>query len=62
MAIENRPVSFGYKIAWLAFRSDDTDRVVDALDLTDRRQTDWQSGINSAYSSDAVYVSPPVKG
>ncbi len=62
MSVQNKPVPFGYKIAWLLFRSNDTDLVVDALHLRDTQPVDWQTGISAAYAGQVVYVSPPLRG
>lgn len=60
----DRPVAFGYKMAWLAIRTRDTGGVVEALGLRHVRVCNWRSGLGSAYndqSGDAfLFVSPPV--
>lgn len=62
MTVENQPVSFGYKMSWLAFRSEDTDGVAATINLLNPSLTNWETGIDAAYASGKVYVSPPVKG
>lgn len=62
----DRPANFGYRMAWLAVRSRDTDAVVEALGLEASRPCNWRSGIGTIYDidlgNDHVYVSPPVNG
>lgn len=55
------PRSFGYKCNWLAIRTDDPAKVVEALQLTDARPSSWESGIEAGYIG-RVFVSPPVDG
>jgi len=62
MPVENKPVSFGYKMAWLVLRTDDTDRVIEALGLTNLTPANWTSGLESAYIAGDIFVSPPVRG
>ena len=57
------PRGFGYKIAWLAIRSQEPEAVRDTLGSHgDTRQADWAEGIQQAYSSDWVFVTPSVDG
>lgn len=57
------PVSFGYKMTWLAIPTENTKQVVEALKLTNTKKCNWQSGIETAYSSEnMVFVTPPVAG
>lgn len=49
-------------MSWLAFRSEDTDGVAAAINLLNPSLTNWETGIDAAYTSGKVYVSPPVKG
>src|SRR5262245_28535261 len=65
---DNTPVSFGYKMGWLAIRSTDRDAVVQSLRLTESREVTWNTGIETVYRDfyklfgrfSAVFVSPPV--
>ena len=60
----DRPTPFGLKMAWLAIRTRDTARVLEALGLVDPRPCNWNSGIGSVYddhlSENHIFVSPPV--
>ncbi len=65
-SVPDHPVSFGYKMAWLAVQTRDTQRVIAALGLHEPRACNWQSGIGTVYDGDLgethVFVSPPVNG
>ncbi len=56
---DNRPVSFGYKCAWLAVNDSDVEKVIAALDLVVLRRATWKEGLAAAYEG-YVFVSPPV--
>lgn len=62
----DRPLPFGYKMAWLAVRSRDTQAVVEALELVAAEPCNWKSGIGTVYDdhlgNDHIFVSPPVNG
>jgi hypothetical protein len=62
----DRPVAFGYQMAWLAIRSRDTAAVIDALNLEQIQYCNWNSGIGTVYDArlgqNHVFVSPPVNG
>lgn len=55
------PEAFGYKMSWLAVRSDDANAVLEALALKKPRAASWQAGIKAAYDG-AAFVSPVVRG
>jgi hypothetical protein len=55
------PVPFGYKCAWLAIKTEDSQAVVQALGLQDVRKSGWQEGIDAAYNGE-FFVAPPIKG
>ncbi len=54
-------VSFGYKTAWLAVRTDDTAAVSAALGRRDVANVSWEDGIEASYD-ETVFVSPPTRG
>lgn len=62
----DRPTGFGYRMAWLAVRSRDTEAVVEELGLEAAVPCNWRSGIGTVYDrdlgNDHVFVSPPVNG
>ena len=53
------PVSFGYKCAWYAMRTNDSDAVVAALGMGRTVESTWGKGIEAAYA-DKVFVTPPL--
>jgi hypothetical protein len=60
------PCAFGYRMAWLAVRSRDARRVVEALGLTAVEPANWRTGVGVVYDPELaerrVFVSPPVNG
>jgi hypothetical protein len=58
-AAPNKPISFGYKCAWYAVRTRDTDAVVAALGLVEAAESNWLRGAEGAYA-DKIFVTPPV--
>lgn len=65
-ATPDRPAAFGYKMAWLALRTRDTDRVAQLIGLDGIERCNWSSGIGSVYDgtlgADRIFISPPVNG
>lgn len=62
----DKPVAFGYQMAWLAIRTRDTAAVVEALGLDAPQPCNWNSGLGTVYDArlgqNHVFVSPPVNG
>jgi hypothetical protein len=62
----DRPAAFGFKMAWFAIRTRDTDRLVGMLGLRDPKNCNWRTGIGTVYDDQLgenhVFVSPPVNG
>jgi hypothetical protein len=62
----DKPAPFGYKMAWLAVRSRDTQAVITALGVVDPQPSNWNSGIGTVYDEQLgesrVFISPPVNG
>lgn len=58
------PEPFGYKTAWFAVRSEDTNAVAKAIELEKAEQVNWQYGVWHAYEYNdyQIFVTPPVKG
>ncbi len=60
------PLAFGWSTAWLAIRTRDTAKVVDALGLKERQRIGWQSGLAAVHddglADDHVLVTPAVNG
>jgi hypothetical protein len=60
-ATPDRPVGFGYKMCWLAVRSENTDDVVSSLLFENRQPANWQTGFVAAYNGH-TFISPSVNG
>lgn len=62
----DRPLPFGYRMAWLALRTTDTHHVIDVLGLAHVRASNWNCGLGTVYSDDYgethIFVSPAVDG
>lgn len=58
--------AFGYKMAWLAVRTDDALALAKTLGLESTVQANWNSGIGTVYDEKLgpshVFVTPPVEG
>lgn len=60
----DKPIPFGYKTAWLAIKTMDSDLIIQALNLKELREESWERGLNAAYTdwSHTVFVTPPIDG
>lgn len=62
----DQPAGFGYRMAWIAVRSRDTEAVLEELGVAAAEPCNWKSGIGTVYDddlgTDRVFVSPPVNG
>ena len=56
----HRGEPFGYKTGWIAIRSDDAARILEALDLTAPNRLGWTAGVNTARKR-GVFATPAVK-
>ncbi len=60
------PVGFGYKSAWLAIRTEDTEAAAEALGVIDAHAASWAEGIDGAYGAEQgrepVFLAPVVDG
>lgn len=58
----DQPSSFGYKISWIAVRTENAASVATALALTKPRPVCWHEGITLAYEYESPYVflTPPI--
>jgi hypothetical protein len=57
---DDRPLSFGYKSAWIAAPSEDGRAFADSLGLERIARCSWSTGMEKAYSLQGVFVTPPV--
>jgi hypothetical protein len=53
-----RSVGFGYKVGWMAVGGVLPARVIEALKLRDVREVEWSEGVEAAYGSKRVFVTP----
>jgi hypothetical protein len=56
------PISFGYKISWIAVRSSSGREVADFLGLKKVAPCSWKQGLEWAHESKGVFVSPALDG
>ncbi|MGD9923486.1 MAG: hypothetical protein AB7V13_18885 [Pseudorhodoplanes sp.] len=60
------PMGFGFKMAWLAVRTEDTRGVAAALGLAGVERVNWRAGLGTVYDDRLgethVFVTPPVAG
>jgi len=60
------PCAFGCKMAWIAVRTRDTAKLIEALQLKDAHSVNWSLGIGTIYSDriglKRVFVTPPIDG
>ncbi len=59
MALRGEP--FGYKTGWIAIRTEDTARVIEALGLGTPTQLGWTAGVEAAYDQ-GVFITPTING
>lgn len=58
-AVPDAPVSFGYKITWIAVKTADMKKIAEVIGLKNVQECNWESGLAYAqYKS--VFVSPAV--
>lgn len=60
-ATPDRPMPFGYKMAWLSVASRDSAAVARCLELVNVEQANWRTGIWAAYEG-RLFATPPVRG
>lgn len=64
--VPDRPRPFGYKMAWLAVRTEDTAGLAECLGLRNARPANWDAGVGTVYDdklgASLLYLAPPVKG
>ena len=62
----DEPRPFGYKMAWLAVRTEDTSALAEFLGLKNGGAANWNSGIGTVYDdalgASYIYITPPVDG
>lgn len=62
----DRPAAFGYRMAWLAVRTRDTEALLEELQIEGAEPCNWRSGIGVVYDdhlgTDHIFITPPVNG
>lgn len=56
---KDSPIDFGYKIVWIAVRTDNKQRVAEILKLKNIQPSNWKSGIETAYNN-GVFITPQI--
>lgn len=57
--LQDKPIDFGYKIVWIAVKTDDKIEVANILKLKNQKPCNWKSGIESAYEN-SVFITPQI--
>jgi hypothetical protein len=56
---EEIPISFGYKSCWIAIKSNDIDKIINSLNLSNIKEANWTFGLKEAQNINGnVFVSP----
>lgn len=55
----DEPIDFGYKMVWIAVKTDKKERIAEILELKNIQSSNWASGIESAYN-DGIYITPMI--
>lgn len=58
---EDLPIGFGYKIMWIAVKTEMKEKVGEIIGLKKLQPSTWKNGIDKAYK-DSVFITPPVNG
>ena len=53
------PVGFGYKIMWIAVKTDSQELVAQTVGLKKTKPSNWKNGIDKAYE-DAIFITPAI--
>ncbi|SCM81009.1 conserved exported hypothetical protein [uncultured Sporomusa sp.] len=57
------PIAFGYKCSWFAIKTNDTQKVIEFLNIKDVKESDWSNGIKAVYQVyGKVYITQPIDG
>jgi len=59
--IPDRPIGFGYKCAWYAIHSSETERIARAFGSVQLQPCNWKAGIAAAYDG-STFLTPAVNG
>jgi len=56
---QDKPIDFGYKIVWIAVKTDKKQEVSENIGLKNIQPSNWKSGITRAYEN-SLFVSPQI--
>ena len=56
---KDNPIDFGYKIVWIAVKTNDKQKLAKILNLKNNKLSNWKSGIENAYEN-SVYITPQI--
>lgn len=57
--ILDKPLDFGYKMVWIAVKTNQKKRLAEIIKLKKTKQVNWKSGIETAYE-DGIYITPQI--
>ena len=56
---QDKPIDFGYKIVWIAVKTDNKAELSKILGLKNSKPSNWKSGIENAYEN-SVFITPQI--
>lgn len=56
---QDKPIDFGYKIVWIAVKTDNKSELSKILGLKNSKPSNWKSGIENAYEN-SVFITPQI--
>ena len=55
----DKPVNFGYKMVWIAVKTNQKNRLAEIIKLKNIKKANWETGIEAAYN-DEVFITPQI--
>lgn len=56
---QDKPIDFGYKIVWIAVKTDNKSELLKILGFKTSKLSNWKSGIENAYEN-SVFITPQI--
>lgn len=56
---QDKPIDFGYKMVWIAVKTNNKSEISKILELKNVKPSNWQNGIENAYN-DSVFITPEI--
>ena len=56
---QDKPIDFGYKIVWIAVKTDNKSELSKILGFKNSKPSNWKSGIENAYEN-SVFITPQI--